>query len=113
MIGLWLQDQQLQLRDDLEEPEPASGEALVRLLRAGICTTDIELNRGYAEFTGIPGHELVGEVEQGPTELIGKRVVSEINLACGECTVCRTYRPAGGQPARRTGQDLHRCSYFC
>jgi 2-desacetyl-2-hydroxyethyl bacteriochlorophyllide A dehydrogenase len=90
MIGLWLEDQRLRLRDDLPEPEPAPGEALVRLLRAGICATDIELIKGYAGFTGIPGHELVGIVEQGPAELLGKRVVSEINLACGECFECQS-----------------------
>ncbi len=93
MLGLWLQDQQLRLRDDLPEPQPAAGEALVRLLRAGICNTDLELVRGYGEFTGIPGHELVGQVVQGPPELVGKRVVSKINLACRDCRSCRRGLP--------------------
>jgi len=76
MKALWLENQRLSIRDI---PEPAaSGEALVRVLLAGICNTDIELTRGYYPFTGIPGHEFVGEVD-------GKRVVGEINAACGEC----------------------------
>ena len=41
------------------------GEALVRVVRAGICNTDIELTRGYYPFTGVPGHEFVGLVERG------------------------------------------------
>ena len=31
------------------------------------------------------GHEFVGIVEKGPKEWLGKRVVGEINLACGRC----------------------------
>jgi threonine dehydrogenase-like Zn-dependent dehydrogenase len=45
----------------------ADGEFLIRVLRAGICGTDLQLLEGYANFTGIPGHEFVGEiVEVGP-----------------------------------------------
>src|SRR2546427_3470726 len=65
--------------NDVATPEPPPGEALVRVLRAGICNTDIELTRGYYPFTGILGHEFVGVVEQGPSALVGRRVVGEIN----------------------------------
>jgi len=71
-------------------PERPAGFALIRLLVAGICNTDLELQRGYYGFSGIPGHEFVGEVIAADTPaLIGKRVVGEINLACGECSWCR------------------------
>jgi 2-desacetyl-2-hydroxyethyl bacteriochlorophyllide A dehydrogenase len=72
-------------------PNRDSRFALVRMLRAGICNTDLELQRGYYNFSGIPGHEFVGEVlECASPELLGKRVVGEINLACGGCQFCAT-----------------------
>ena len=60
----------------------------------GICGTDLELVRGYYPFTGIPGHEFVGEVIDSPDKSwIGKRVVGEINVVCGECEQCKNGRP--------------------
>ncbi|WP_017655863.1 MDR/zinc-dependent alcohol dehydrogenase-like family protein [Fortiea contorta] len=88
MKGLWLENNQLQLRTDIPIPEPADGEALVRVLRAGICNTDLELIKGYYPYTGILGHEFVGVVEQGPQHLMNQRVVGEINAACGYCRFC-------------------------
>jgi threonine dehydrogenase-like Zn-dependent dehydrogenase len=90
MKGLWLENNQLQLRTDIPVPEPPPGEALVRVLRAGICNTDLELLRGYYPYTGILGHEFVGVVEQGPEYLVNQRVVGEINAACGQCRFCRS-----------------------
>ncbi|MBW4613070.1 MAG: alcohol dehydrogenase catalytic domain-containing protein [Desmonostoc vinosum HA7617-LM4] len=92
MKGLWLENNQLQLRTDISIPEPPAGEALVRVLRAGICNTDLELLRGYYPYTGILGHEFVGVVEQGPEYLVNQRVVGEINAVCGHCRFCQ-----GGQ----------------
>lgn len=93
MQGLWLEDQHLQLRTDLPDPDPAEGEALVRVLCAGICNTDLELLRGYYPYQGVIGHEFVGVVEQGPTALMGRRVVGEINAVCGYCHYCQTGNP--------------------
>ncbi|WGV25475.1 MDR/zinc-dependent alcohol dehydrogenase-like family protein [Halotia branconii] len=93
MKGLWLENNQLQLRTDIPHPEPTLGEALVRVLRAGICNTDLELKRGYYPYTGILGHEFVGVVEQGPEHLLNQRVVGEINVACGYCRFCRSGQP--------------------
>ncbi len=62
---------------------------MIRLLEGGICNTDLELQRGYYNFRGTPGHEFVGEViEADSSDLIGERVVGEINLACGTCEWC-------------------------
>jgi threonine dehydrogenase-like Zn-dependent dehydrogenase len=93
MQGLWLENQTLELRQNLPIPEPAPGEALVRVLRAGICNTDLELVRGYYPYNGILGHEFVGVVEQGPENLINQRVVGEINAACGLCRFCQKGQP--------------------
>lgn len=93
MKGIWLENRQLQLRADIPIPEPPPGEALVRVLRAGICNTDLELLRGYYPYTGVLGHEFVGVVEQGPEHLINQRVVGEINAVCGHCRFCRSGQP--------------------
>jgi threonine dehydrogenase-like Zn-dependent dehydrogenase len=85
MRALWLEHRRLTFRDDVPMPVPPPGEALVRVIAAGICNTDIELTRGYYPFTGIPGHEFVGEVD-------GKRVVGEINAVCHQCEACRNGR---------------------
>ena len=93
MKGLWLENNQLQLRTDIPLPEPPAGEALVRVLQAGICNTDLELIKGYYPYTGVIGHEFVGVVEQGPEQLINQRVVGEINAACGNCRFCDRGQP--------------------
>ena len=70
-------------------PRIPPGFARIRLLAAGICSTDLELQRGYYGFSGTPGHEFVGEVVAAEdTKWIGKRVAGEINLACGSCDWC-------------------------
>jgi threonine dehydrogenase-like Zn-dependent dehydrogenase len=92
MKALWLENNQIRLRDDLPLPS-RPGEALVKVRLAGICGTDLEMVKGYYPFTGIPGHEFVGEVSRtdSPTyeNWIGRRVVGEINVWCGECEQCR------------------------
>lgn len=65
-------------------------EALVRVVKSGICNTDVEIVKGYADFQGTIGHEFVGVVEEseGTPALVGKRVVGEINAGCGACEFC-------------------------
>lgn len=73
-----------------ERPRRPPGCALVRVVVAGVCRTDMELVRGYMNFTGVLGHEFVGTVEEADdTALIGKRVVGEINIECSQCDMCR------------------------
>jgi threonine dehydrogenase-like Zn-dependent dehydrogenase len=100
MNGIWLEQQQLQLRQDLPMPIPAPGEALVRVLRAGICNTDLELLRGYYPYTGVLGHEFVGIVVDGCERLLNQRVVGEINAYCGTCEYCQ--QGLSNHCARRT-----------
>jgi threonine dehydrogenase-like Zn-dependent dehydrogenase len=79
-----------------EVPLPApDGEAVVRVVKSGICGTDLELIKGYSKFRGTPGHEFVGIVESAPDslDLVGKRVVGEINAGCGVCELCRSGDP--------------------
>ena len=78
-----------QLRYDSEFPDPEPGESLVRVTLAGICGTDLEILQGYMGYRGIPGHEFVGVVERSESpDLVGRRVVGEINAACGQCDSC-------------------------
>ena len=72
-----------------DEPRPEAGRAIVKMRTAGVCNTDLEIARGYMDFEGILGHEGVGEVIEGADEWLGKRVVSEINFACGTCAACQ------------------------
>lgn len=94
MRALWLENQQLVYRTDLPIPQPSSGEALIRMKLAGICGTDLEMVKGYYPYTGVLGHEFVGEVvEAGAApHLEGKRVVGEINITCGTCVSCQAGR---------------------
>src|SRR5437868_11685257 len=85
------------------DPTPIEGEALIRVLLAGICNTDLEIVRGYMDFHGILGHEFVGIVEEiyGHQAqehygyLKGQRIVGEINAACHrpDCPSCQHNMP--------------------
>jgi threonine dehydrogenase-like Zn-dependent dehydrogenase len=88
MIALRFIDNRLQLVRNA--PVPAiPGEALVRVLAAGICNTDLEIVKGYSAFSGTIGHEFVGVVQECPdASLKGRRVVGEINAGCGTCPLC-------------------------
>ncbi|MFY9300728.1 MAG: alcohol dehydrogenase catalytic domain-containing protein [Candidatus Nitrosotenuis sp.] len=88
MKALYLDDSKLELRND--HPQPKPGEALVKVTLAGICGTDLEMIRGYTSFTGVLGHEFVGIVQDSQNkELVGKRVVGEINAGCQKCDMCQ------------------------
>lgn len=74
--------------------DPRPGEVRLGLRVGGVCATDLELVKGYMGFHGVLGHEFVAEVLEAPDpDLVGARVVGEINAACGRCPVCRAGRP--------------------
>lgn len=76
--------------EDIPVPEMGPAEALVRVRRAGICNTDLELVKGYLGYQGTLGHEMVGVVERcSDPRWVGQRVCSEINLSCGHCRWCK------------------------
>lgn len=95
VIGCWIEDGILSVRDDLPAPIAEAHEAIVSVSLAGICGTDLALLDGYRSFTGIVGHEFVGTVADGPPGWKGARVVADINVTCGSyppesnrCTAC-------------------------
>jgi len=91
MLSVHLENGRVEIR---KKPLPRipRGYARIRLIAAGICSTDLELQRGYYGFRGTPGHEFVGEVAElndDDQTWLGARVAGEINLACGQCDWCR------------------------
>ena len=87
MRALFL-SQKLELKE-MQQPAPADDEALVKVLMAGICNTDLEIVKGYMGFQGVLGHEFVGIVERAANpNWQGKRVCGEINFGCGSCDWC-------------------------
>lgn len=90
MQAIWLENHQISV-SDVPVPIPPPGEALVRVRLAGICATDLELVKGYYPYTGILGHEFVGEIveAQDAPERVGQRVVGVINASCWACETCK------------------------
>ena len=88
MDALMVDHGTLRLVKDAPQPVPEPDEAVIHPLLAGICNTDLELLAGYYDYQGVLGHEFVGEVVEGPAEWLGRRVVGEINIACGTCDMC-------------------------
>ncbi len=95
MKAIWLDDQP-GLNSAVPVPSPSTGEALVRVRLAGVCSTDLALLDGYYPFTGVLGHEFVGEIAAAPAapERVGERVVGSINISCGRCRECLACRPS-------------------
>ncbi len=99
MTGLWIdsEKQVVYKRDDLPEPALTADEVIIRPACMGVCSTDLELARGYMGFTGVPGHEFVGTVEQAAdaanSHWIGQRVVGRINCPLEPCDLCDTLGP--------------------
>ena len=92
MNALWLENNGISLRN---VPQPKKkNEALIKIRKAGICSTDLELVKGYYPYTGVLGHEFVGDViEADDVSWIGARVVGEINAVCDQCEQCLNGRP--------------------
>lgn len=80
-------DSALKYVADRPEPVAPEGWSRIRVILAGICKTDLELIKGYRGFRGVLGHEFVGRVEAADGRP-GRRVVGDINAACGRCEWC-------------------------
>jgi len=109
MNALWLENQKLSYRNNVSPTSPLPAETLIKVRLAGICTTDLEMVKGYYPFTGIPGHEFVGEVVESASapEWVGKRIVADINLVCGKCEACLQGRSTHCQNRTTIGIKEH------
>ena len=90
MQALVLEQGRVHFSRSWAEPKVGAGEVLVQVRLAGICSTDLEIVKGYMTYSGVMGHEFVGVVAKGPSDLVGKRVVGEINCVCGKCDMCHS-----------------------
>jgi threonine 3-dehydrogenase len=110
--GLWLQD--------VPQPSPGPGEVLIRVLRTGICGTDLHIDswNEWAQNTIKPGlvvgHEFVGEVvelgEDVTSVYPGEIVGAEGHITCGKCRNCLAGRRA--LCANTVGIGVHRDGAF-
>lgn len=90
-------------------PVPGEGDALVRVLRSGLCGTDVtewvagpvmiplHAQHPHSLHQGptIPGHEMLGEIVSAPAEsglIPGMIVAGGAQVACGDCKTCRAGR---------------------
>src|SRR3954469_12821132 len=79
---------------DIPTPEAGPGEVRIKVDQVGVCGTDLHIHEGdfNAVFPLIPGHELVGVVDQlgeGVTRFrLGEQVSVNPNVYCGHCDYC-------------------------
>ena len=101
---------------EVPEPEPASGEVLIRVARTGICGTDLHIRSWDASAQAmvtppvILGHEIAGHVEAiGPgvdSINVGDLVSVEGHIVCGRCRNCRAGRRQRLGQNQLPGSDL-------
>ena len=95
---------------ELPDPQPGTGQALVRVLACGVCRTDLHVFDGELPRPKLPlvlGHEIVGEVvsSRGRFEPGDRVGVPWLGWTCGECAYCLTGRENLCDRARFTGYD--------
>lgn len=107
MKGIYYDGKDALYREDIPMPVQKAGESLVKIRMCAVCNTDKEVRKGYRpDFRGVMGHEFVGEVLDSPVkDLLKKRVVGELNAACGKCIYCRTGRPTHCNSRRVLGMS--------
>ena len=107
MKGIYYDGKDALYREDIPMPVQKAGESLVKIRMCAVCNTDKEVRKGYRpDFRGVMGHEFVGEVLDSPVkDLLKKRVVGELNAACGKCIYCKTGRPTHCDSRRVLGMS--------
>ncbi len=98
---------------ELGIPQPSTGEILVRVRAAGICSSDIHYQDGRSKVTRLPitlGHEIAGEVAacgEGATLFNpGDRVCLFYLITCGKCMMCCTGRDNYCKEAKMLGKNI-------
>ena len=81
---------------EVPTPAPQKGEVLVKIMKIGVCGSDIHVYHGQHPFTSYPvtqGHEVSGEIAalgEGVRGLaVGQKVTIEPQVVCGQCHPCR------------------------
>jgi L-iditol 2-dehydrogenase len=95
--------------DEVPDPVPGAGQALVAVRAAGICGTDVHATQGLFPWTPpmVMGHEYTGVVQdvgRGVSKkLIGRAVACEPSYGCGECAECAEGRVSQCPRCTRVG----------
>ena len=81
---------------EVKTPRPGAGQVLIKIMKIGICGSDIHVNHGKHPFTKYPvtqGHEVSGviaELGEAVTGLqVGQKVTIQPQVVCGTCHPCR------------------------
>ena len=90
----------LQLKD-IPIPVPDKDEALIKVIRAGVCGSDITVYKGKHMTATVPtvlSHEILGRIESLPEGYdgpfnVGQRVLMNPIISCGKCAACRRGLP--------------------
>lgn len=90
----------LQLKD-IPIPVPGKDEALIKVIRAGVCGSDITVYKGKHMTATVPtvlSHEILGRIESLPEGYdgpftVGQRVLMNPIISCGKCAACRRGLP--------------------
>ncbi len=96
---------------DLDRPEPADDEVLLRIAACGICGSDLHMTEDPATFRlgrgDVLGHEFAGEVVQCGRDVgtlrPGDRVAVAPMRGCGHCDSCGRGEPAWCREMRLIG----------
>ena len=83
--------------EDIPVPQPNNNEALIKVIRAGVCGSDITVYRGKHMTATVPtvlSHEILGTIESLPEGYngkfkVGQRVLMNPIISCGECSACK------------------------
>jgi L-iditol 2-dehydrogenase len=95
--------------DDVPDPTPGPGQALVAVHAAGICGTDVHATQGLFPWKPplVMGHEYTGVVQDvGPgvsRRLVGRTVGCEPSYGCGQCADCAEGRVSQCTRCTRVG----------
>lgn len=112
MLAAVLKDYDRLVLEDVPEPEPGIGEAVVRIRSCGFCATDYKAIKGIRRnvvFPLVPGHEpsgVVAKVGPGVEHFKeGDEVILQPSGYCGVCAHCRTGNTHYCEHAFTTGGD--------
>ena len=95
--------------DEVPEPTPAAGQALISVHAAGICGTDVHATQGLFPWKPpmVMGHEYTGivqDVGRGVSRrLVGRAVACEPSYGCGACADCAEGRVSQCAGCTRVG----------
>lgn len=98
---------------EIDKPEPAAGQILLKVLACGVCHTELDQIEGRlrpGRLPVVPGHQIVGEVVEAGSGAdrfaVGQRVgVTWLRSACMQCRYCDSGRENLCDAAQWTGHD--------